>query len=99
MKRILSTIFILFLFTPAVWAQNITITGTITDADTKSPIAGANITVKGKLAGAITNSEGKFQLITNSSLPLKLIVSFIGYQKQEIEVTNDGQDLSINLSP
>ncbi|HEY3406091.1 MAG TPA: TonB-dependent receptor [Ohtaekwangia sp.] len=98
MKRILSTILVLFSLTATLWAQGVTISGTITDSETKKPIAGANVTVKGKLAGTVTNSEGKFSLATTSALPLKLTVSFVGYQKQEIDVTHAEQELSISLS-
>ena len=50
-------------------------------------IPGANITVKGKLTGTITDSKGNFTLNTSAKLPLELIISSLGFQKQEITVT------------
>ncbi len=79
-------------------AQSIVISGTVSDSETQSSIIGASVVVKGKLTGTTTDADGKFSFTTSIPAPLTLLVSVVGYQKQEIEVTEQ-QQLSISLSP
>jgi outer membrane receptor protein involved in Fe transport len=79
------------------FAQEIKISGAIKDKDTNEPVIGANILIKGKVTGTVTDTKGNFQLATATQLPFKLIVSYIGYERQEIEVTDASQSISVNL--
>lgn len=60
------------------------IKGTVTDA--LGPIIGANVLEKGTTNGVITDMDGNF--ILNVQPGATIIVSFIGYQPQEIKVGN-----------
>lgn len=60
------------------------IKGTVTDA--LGPIIGANVLEKGTTNGVITDMDGNFTL--NVQPGATIIVSFIGYQPQEIKVGN-----------
>lgn len=60
------------------------ITGTITDA--MGPVIGANVLEKGTTNGVITDIDGNFTL--NVQPGATIVVSFIGYQTQEIVVGN-----------
>lgn len=64
-------------------AQNMQITGTVTDAN-GSPVAGATVLVDGTSQGATTTADGSFSL----SAPKNgvLTVSFIGYETQKVPV-------------
>jgi TonB-linked SusC/RagA family outer membrane protein len=59
------------------------INGTVLDADTKAPLPGANIIIKGTNVGTITDLDGKF-LLEVEDPNATLIFSFIGYQSVEI---------------
>lgn len=96
MKIVFILCFILFY--TGLNAQQKTIKGTITDGESNQPLIGANITVKGKLTGTTSDSKGSFMLSTGMPLPITLVISNIGYQSQEIEVTSDGQSLSVQLN-
>ncbi|MEA5140278.1 TonB-dependent receptor [Arcicella rigui] len=74
-------------------AQNFS--GTVNDAETKKPLAGVSISIKGKNTGTITNAEGLFTLKTATKIPFTLVFSMVGYERQTIEVTNDSP---INVS-
>ena len=81
----LALLVFLFSFT-ATYAQSesmITVRGVVRDQ--LGPVPGANILVKGTTIGTITDFDGKFSL----QVPEKstLVVSFIGYQSQEIKAT------------
>ena len=58
------------------------ITGTVTDA--MGPVIGANVLEKGTTNGVITDIDGNFTL--NVQPGATIVVSFIGYQPQEIVV-------------
>src|SRR5699024_2760405 len=61
-----------------------TVSGTITD-DTGEPLIGVNIQVKGSNKGTSTDFDGEFTLedIDENAI---LIISYVGYQTQEIPV-------------
>lgn len=96
MKRHLLTLLLVFPCS-LLFGQNKTITGKIIDSESNSAVIGASIVVKGKLTGTTTDANGDFTLNTSVAPPLTLVVSVVGYQKQEIEVTSEGQ-VNISLS-
>lgn len=71
----------------AAYAQS-TISGTVTDADTKETLVGVNIIVKGKVIGTITDLSGNFTLNVAQEPPFTLVFSMVGYSPKEIEITN-----------
>ncbi|MBK5279256.1 MAG: TonB-dependent receptor [Bacteroidia bacterium] len=97
MKKLLLLTLVLLCYKS--FSQSTSITGTVLSSDAKEPLIGANITVKGKLTGTTTNVKGEFTLNVSTTPPFTLVVSVIGFQKQEIEVANSNQPLSISLNP
>jgi iron complex outermembrane recepter protein len=73
----------LLLLTISVFAQR-EISGVIKD-DTSNPLAGVSIVVKGTNLGTNTDSEGKFRISVPQSATT-LVVSFIGFATQEVEI-------------
>jgi TonB-linked SusC/RagA family outer membrane protein len=68
----------------AVYSQK-TITGKITNATTKEPLAGASVLVKGTSSGTQTDMDGKFTLVlpaTGSTIS----VSAVGFKTREMAV-------------
>ncbi len=78
------------------FGQDTKITGTVKD-EKDTPVAGANLVIKGKVAGTITDSRGGFEIITNLDPPFVLIVSMVGFQRQEIQIANASETLNIKL--
>lgn len=79
-------------------AQNIRITGTVLDADTRDPLPGASISVKGTLTGIATDADGKYTLQVPASDAV-LVVSYIGYITQEVTVgTRTAIDIALEVS-
>ena len=79
-----------------VFAQQITVTGRVTDATDGLPIPGANILVKGSTVGTSTDLDGNFSI--QASEGAVLTFSFIGYVTQEITVVSE-EPLNVNLEP
>lgn len=75
-----------------------TISGTVTDADTKETLVGVNILVKGKVIGTITDLSGKFTLNVSQQPPFTLVFSMVGFNTQEVEITGGVSNLAIELA-
>ena len=71
------------------------IRGTVTDAETNDPIIGATVMVKGTSTGTVTDIDGAFSL-TAPDTATTLVVSYIGYARQEVPINGQSQ-LSIAL--
>lgn len=76
-------LYILLCLSVVSYAQNIQLTGLVTDA-ANEPVIGASVVEKGTTNGVITDFDGNFTL----SVPAKatLIISYVGYASQEIPV-------------
>lgn len=82
-----------------LWAQNnTTVSGQITDANNNEPLVGVNILVKGKVVGTVTSFDGNFDLTVNDAPPFTLVISSIGYETQEVEITQATNNLSVALA-
>lgn len=76
---------LLFCATGLIFAQQITVSGKVSDAGSGTGIPGTNITVRGTTTGAISNANGDYS-IEVSSAEASLIFSFVGYVVQTIEI-------------
>lgn len=97
MKKNLLWIYFLLSTCAVAFAQNAKISGTIIDAETKEPVPGASIALTDQLIGTYTDRNGSFELSVTVSFPFSITISSVGYQKQEIEVSDSNQPLSISL--
>ncbi|QQS31081.1 MAG: TonB-dependent receptor [Sphingobacteriales bacterium] len=81
MKSILYTLLAVF-FTPLLLSgqESITVSGTVTDAQTKEPLIGATITVQDTAIGTTTDIYGNYQLTVKKLSTLRY--SFVGYEDQ-----------------
>ena len=73
------------------------VTGSIKDQVSGEPLIGASVVIKGSSMGTTSDVQGKFTLRHNRSYPLKLLVSYIGYQNLEVQAPGDGKPLNIKL--
>jgi outer membrane receptor protein involved in Fe transport len=67
----------------------ISISGTVVDASTGEPLAGANVVVRGTIVGVATDARGEFTLNVNDTPPVTIAVSIVGYRSTEIEITEE----------
>ncbi|HLN54220.1 MAG TPA: TonB-dependent receptor [Lentimicrobium sp.] len=95
MKSIL-LLFMAFAFNVA-FGQDRSITGTITDQQSNESLPGASVVVKGTTKGATTDLDGKFRLMLAPG-ENTLVISYIGYESQEVAVGNL-QNIAIQLLP
>ncbi len=89
MKKLLFS-FILAMLSAGLWAQSVTVTGTITSADDGYPLPGASVLVKGTISqGTFTDLDGHFSLETE--IGKTLVVSSIGFENHEFVVVRAGE--------
>lgn len=75
-----------------------TVSGTITDASNQDPLIGVNILVKGTVLGTTTDINGNFNLNVSSAPPITLVITSVGFERQEVEITQSNQQgLNIQL--
>lgn len=70
-------------------AQQASISGKVTDSNGES-LTGVSVYVKGSTNGTITDLDGKYSIAVPANSKL-LIISYIGFQTQEIEIGNKKQ--------
>jgi TonB-linked SusC/RagA family outer membrane protein len=73
------------------------IRGTVVDADTQDAIVGVAISIKSSTVGTISDINGNFEIVSNVSLPLTLIVSSVGYNTLEVDVYEADETVVVNL--
>ncbi|MCJ7629988.1 MAG: SusC/RagA family TonB-linked outer membrane protein, partial [Longimicrobiales bacterium] len=67
-----------------VQAQGRTVAGTITDARTGEPVSGAQISVRDRGIGALSNSDGRYVIPNLPEGRLEIRVLYIGYSPQSV---------------
>lgn len=74
--------------------------GIVIDSNTKDPLMLTDLVVKESNISTITNADGEFSLkIPNSQLSGTLVISRLGYVKQEIAISDLTDGITIALSP
>lgn len=77
------------------FAQNMTVAGVITDAQTKEPIIGVSVAVKGTTTGTFSDENGRYSIAASGNAVIQF--SFLGYESKEVIVT--GEVLNVAIVP
>ncbi len=92
-------VFTLLLLLTAYWIQAHTlIKGQILDEKTKLPLAGATILSQDGRFGVVSDEGGHFTLAVDTIVPA-IVVSYLGYATQEIDIESPAAFLKIYLQP
>ncbi len=75
---------LLFVFAPlSLWAQNVTVSGTVTDGNNE-PVIGATVIVKNATVGTTTNIDGEYTI--NAPANATLVFKYVGLTPKEEQV-------------
>ena len=90
-------LFFLFFSSTSLLAQEIVVTGKVTDDSTRSPLNGVSVSVKGRtnVVGTATSADGTFRIRTSRGATL--VFSSVGYNNAEAIVR--GETVNVNLTP
>ena len=80
------------LLTVGLTAQEIKVSGVVTD-DTKGPLPGTTILVKGTTKGTTSDADGKYSIMAKSGETLQF--SYVGLQTQNVKVS--GSTINVTL--
>ena len=100
MKNILNKYYLAFMAVilfGSVYSQT-QVSGSVMDAENMEPIPGVNVIIDGTNIGTVTDFDGNFVINTSQDAPLTLVISYVGYSAQRVNVTSSGQDINVSLS-
>lgn len=99
MRKLLNQILIAIPFCLGILtssAQELTITGTVTDAENGDTLPGATVTIGGTSVGTITDIDGRYSLQADTNATL--MYSFVGYETTRVNVSGRSE-INIQLAP
>ncbi len=96
LKKFGTFIVLAFFMFASVYAQQLKVSGRVTDASTNESLPGVNVAVKGSGTGTSTDGNGSYSISVNKGSTL--VFSFLGYADQEIVVGNS-TSISVALEP
>lgn len=82
--------------TPTKPLVNATLSGQVIDSRTSDPLPGALVQLEGVTHSVQTDRDGKFSFVTGQKLPVTLIISYLGYDKSSVVVTNTPVTIKLN---
>jgi len=93
LKRCITFAVTAFFVFASVYAQQLKVSGKVTDSGTNETLPGVNVAVKGTTTGVATDVNGNYSISVNRGSVL--VFSFLGYTPQEITV---GSNTTINVA-
>ena len=97
MQKRLHYLLLLFLFGSNLLAQQVEISGVITDATDNSTLPGVNVIVVGTETGTMTDIDGNYTIIAD--IGQKVEFSFIGMRTEAIAVTKGKTTINLAMKP
>ena len=95
MKQLVLYIFCL-ITTLSASAQDV-LKGRVLDERTEEPIIGAAIQIKGTRNAAVTDIDGQFSITLAGKTPYTLVVTYTGYNQQDLEVYDASSAVDIYI--
>ena len=74
------------------------ISGSVMDSGSMEAIPGVNVIIDGSNIGTVTDFDGNFVINTSQDTPLTLIISYMGYSAERVNVTSASQNINVMLS-
>jgi hypothetical protein len=102
LKRLSLLIFTLFLFLNLSFAQNGTLKGTVTDAETGETLIGATVLIQGTTKGTVTDIDGNFTLKEITPGSYNLVISYVSYEQMIVRADigkGSTKELNFTLKP
>ena len=95
MKKILLVVFALFW--GVITIAQTSISGTVLDGNSEEPLPGVNIKIIGISTGTSTDFDGNFVIKTAENTPFSIEITYVGYDRKTVEITDSVENLSITI--
>ena len=98
MKKLHFLLLIGFISISIISEAQFTVSGKVTDAESKEPLLGASVFCQNTTIGRTTNKDGEFELSLKAG-GYDLIITYTGYQTKQVRInTNENTKIDIELS-
>ncbi|QJD94601.1 TonB-dependent receptor [Mucilaginibacter robiniae] len=87
MNKFLLNLCLLLLCCTAAWAQTRQITGKVTEKDSKEPVVGATVSIRGTTSGTQTAVDGTYKLNVPDRAGVVVVIRYVGFKQQEFTLT------------
>ncbi len=87
---------LVMIFTSVAMMAQTTVSGTITDGEGEGLI-GASVIIKGTVTGTVTDFDGSYEFSTSQEPPFTVVISFVGFETQEVEVSDANATVDLQL--
>src|SRR6478735_1290563 len=87
MRKFLCLSVMLLLMAAQSWAQQRTVTGTVTD-DKGAALANVSVIIKGTKSGTVTKTDGTYSVVVPAGART-LVFSFAGMEAREVAISDD----------
>jgi TonB-linked SusC/RagA family outer membrane protein len=87
---------LLTFFYDAAFAQNVTVSGKVSDATNGQPLVGVSVGVQGTSTGTQTDANGNYRISASSNA--QLTFTYVGYVTQTLATGSNG-NLDVKLAP
>lgn len=95
MRKLTLLLLLSFAFGQMLQAQQLKVTGKVTDASTGNPIEGAIVKVKGSTKNALATLQGTYSIVAEKGQTL--LFSSIGYATKEVVVNSAVVDVTLTI--
>ena len=85
-------------FSSNLWSQTVALSGNVKNISNQEVVPAVSISIKGTTQGTFTDAYGNFKLSV-PQLPVTLVFSSIGYETQELTVTDATSPIQIDFLP
>ncbi len=82
---------------PALFAQSVTISGTVTEQGSGLTLPGVNVKIAGTTVGTNTDLDGNFTITAENTNGKTLVFSYIGYRAANVVLTGADQTVDVTL--
>ncbi|MCF6347900.1 MAG: SusC/RagA family TonB-linked outer membrane protein [Flavobacteriaceae bacterium] len=91
-----STLLMVF-FVQSLFAQSITISGTVTEKGSGNPLPGVSVVIQGTTSGSVTDFDGNYTINADNFKDKMLVFSYLGFKTTSVKLTDESQVIDIAL--
>lgn len=98
--KLLLVLLVTFIGCLNLQAQTGHVAGVVYDAESKEVLVGATVEAKGLKLYCVTDVDGRFSFLETIPLPVKIVVSYLGMEPQEVDVpAGQADNIAVYLKP